>query len=242
MGQAIHEGVQDEGPPLGVQLLEAAVQRGALGAAEQAGQRIGVFVLLLGNLEAGHFAHAVAHQIERAVADDAGQPRLARAAHRIEPVGVLPDADEGVVHRVGRERGLPGDAQRERIEPAGLQVVQLPERRAITAGAALEQGGDMLAGQIGGGFAQNDLIGFRRTIARGRQREQETRPARVAGHHASVTCGTASRMQRRGRSAGRSRPGSCGSCPPHRPRPRSCCSRCPRRARAGWSAAARRAA
>ena len=94
-------------------------------------------------------------EFERPVADDAGQPRLRAAARGIEAGRELPDTDEGVMHDVGGEPGLAGDAERDAVQASRLEIVQATERRSIPARAVLEQRRQV---GPGGGVVQVGLV------------------------------------------------------------------------------------
>ena len=90
-------------------------------------------------LVARHLARVAAHGVQRAIAHDADQPGLRRATVRIEAMRLLPDLHERVLRGVRRQCRLPGDPQRDPVQPVAPAIIQQPKRRTVAAGAAMQQ-------------------------------------------------------------------------------------------------------
>lgn len=137
--QAIDKRHDHQPPALRIEQAQAAVERGALGTSDELGQCVGCFIGTFFWLVAGDFPRATADNIQGAIASEGDQEGLGAAARGVEPVRLLPDLDEGIVGRIGGERALPGDAQRDAVQARSPPIIQGPERRAVAIAATQQQ-------------------------------------------------------------------------------------------------------
>ena len=107
--QAVDERHHHQPTPVCFQFLQAAMQRGAFGRADQAARGIRTSVLALLGFIAGDFAGLPADDVQRAIAHHADHPRLRPAPGGVIAARLLPDLQEGIVQRVRRECRLPRD-------------------------------------------------------------------------------------------------------------------------------------
>src|SRR5439155_5270391 len=78
--------------------------------------------------------------VDRAAVHEREDPRARLRALLDEPIGRAPDGEEGLLHRVLRERVVAEDPPREPVGHAAEAVVQLGERGVLGASDEREQG------------------------------------------------------------------------------------------------------
>ena len=160
MGQAFDEGEHDEASALGFHLKQALVQQLALTCRYQSVERIEIRIRDVRQLGAERLPADAGDGVERTVADEAEQPGPRIAARWVVSGGIAPDLQHGVVHRIGRQRRLAGDAQRDAVERGRLQVIEAAERDSVCLSAARKQHGDLIrVGLVRRGVHHSSIIG-----------------------------------------------------------------------------------
>ena len=98
------------------------------------------------------------HEVDGAPVHERQDPgaRLRPLGH--EPAGGAPDGEEGLLHRVLRERLVAQHAEREAVGDAAEAVVQLGERDLVRAG---DEGDDGFVGEVREGSRHHRIFAHR---------------------------------------------------------------------------------